>query len=267
MSLKLSSAWWWTLAAVAGLLVAVWATRERSREADKNAVIKLESDRLEAATELRRGFEAWQTGNATAAVDHLSRCSAMDPGLADALAGRWLLARLHGEHDMLLAPANPLPSRPDLYCVACSRDGRVVAAGGGDGRLFIRRLDADGGATGPPLVIYAHDEINDVAISPDGLRVASAGEDGRLRLWNIADGSVAREAYQGPEPLFAAAFSPSGSLLAIKKCPPLPNQSMSGRCLAAHLPGSKGRSASSRSNRKWSPSRSMKGSRSLGRST
>jgi len=200
--------------AVAGLLVAVWATRERSREADKNAVIKLESDQLEAATELRRGFEAWQTGNATAAVDHLSRCSAMDPGLADALAGRWLLARLHGEHDMLLAPANPLPSRPDLYCVACSRDGRVVAAGGGDGRLFIRRLDADGGATGPSLVIEAHDEINDVAISPDGLRVASAGEDGRLRLWNIADGSLAREAYQGPEPLFAAAFSPSGSLLA-----------------------------------------------------
>jgi WD40 repeat protein len=67
-------------------------------------------------------------------------------------------------------------------------------------------------------VIEAHDEINDVAIAPDGLRVASAGEDGRLRLWNIADGSLAREAYQGPGqaagPLFAAAFSPNGSLLA-----------------------------------------------------
>jgi serine/threonine protein kinase len=209
-------------AAVAGLLVAVWATRERSRDADKNAVLRLESDRLEAATELRRGFEAWQTGNATAAVEHLSHCAAMDAGLADAFAGRWLLSRLHGEHDMLLAPASPLPPRPDLYCVACSRNGRVVAAGGADGRLFIRRLTADGAAEGPPLVIEAHDEINDVAISPDGLRVASAGEDGRLRLWNLADGSLAREAYQGAEqaagqgagPLFAAAFSPSGSLLA-----------------------------------------------------
>ena len=209
-------------AAVAGLLVAVWATRERSRDADKNAAIKLESDRLEAATELRRGFEAWQTGNATAAVEHLNHCAAMDAGLADAFAGRWLLSRLHGEHDMLLAPASPLPPRPDLYCVACSRDGRTVAAGGADGRLFIRRLTADGAAEGPPLVIEAHDEINDVAIAPDGLRVASAGEDGRLRLWNIADGSLAREAYQGAEqaagkgaePLFAAAFSPSGSLLA-----------------------------------------------------
>ena len=202
------------IAAVAGLLVAGWATRERSRDADKNAAIKLESDRLEAATELRRGFEAWQTGNATAAIDHLRGCSTMDGQLAGSLAGRWLLTRLHGEHDMLLAPANPLPPRPDLYCVACSRDGRVVAAGGGDGRLFIRRLDANGAAAGPPLVIEAHDEINDVAISPDALRVVSAGEDGRLRLWNLADGSLAREAYQGPEPLFAAAFSPSGSLLA-----------------------------------------------------
>ena len=209
-------------AAVAGLLVAVWATRERSRDADKNAVIKLESDRLEAATELRRGFEAWQTGNATAAVDHLKTSAMMDGALAGSVAGRWLLSRLHGEHDMLLAPASPLPPRPDLYCVACSRDGRTVAAGGADGRLFIRRLTADGAAEGPPLVIEAHDEINDVAISPDGLRVASAGEDGRLRLWNIADGSLAREAYQGPGqgpeqgagPLFAAAFSPSGSLLA-----------------------------------------------------
>lgn len=201
-------------AALAGLLVAGWATRERSREAIKNAAVKLESDRLEAATELRRGFEAWQTGNATAAVDHLRGCSTMDGQLAGSLAGRWLLTRLHGEHDMLLAPVNPTPARPDLYCVACSRDRRVVAAGGADGRLFIRRLDADGGVAGPPLVIEAHDEINDVAISPDGLRVASAGEDGRLRLWNIADGSLVREAYQGPEPLFAAAFSPSGSLLA-----------------------------------------------------
>ena len=209
-------------AAVAGLLVAVWATRERSRDADKNAAIKLESDRLEAATELRRGFEAWQTGNATAAVDHLKTSATMDGELAGSVAGRWLLSRLHGEHDMLLAPENAAPARPDLYCVACSRDGRTVAAGGADGRLFIRRLTADGAAEGPPLVIEAHDEINDVAIAPDGLRVASAGEDGRLRLWNIADGSLAREAYQGAEqaagkgaePLFAAAFSPSGSLLA-----------------------------------------------------
>ena len=205
-------------AALAGLLVAGWATRERSREAKQTAAIKQESDRLEAATELRRGFEAWQTGNATAAVDHLRGCSTIDGELAGSLAGRWLLTRLHGEHDMLLAPENASPARPDLYCVACSRDGRVVAAGGADGRLFIRRLDADGAVAGPPLVIEAHDEINDVAISPDGLRVASAGEDGRLRLWNIADGSLAREAYrsaaQATRPLFAAAFSPSGSLLA-----------------------------------------------------
>ena len=204
--------------AVAGLLVAGWATRERSREAIKNATLKLESDRLEAATELRRGFEAWQTGNATAAIDHLRGCATMDGQLAGSLAGRWLLARLHGEHDMLLTSVNVSPARPDIYCVACSRDGRTVAAGGADGRLLIRRLDADGVVAGPPLVIEAHDEINDVAISPDGLRVASAGEDGRLRLWNIADGSLAREAYrsaaQATRPLFAAAFSPSGSLLA-----------------------------------------------------
>jgi len=200
--------------AAGGLLLALWATSERTREARRHAASQAERGRLEAATELRRGFEAWRTGNAAAAVDHLRACQTQDPGLAGSLAGRWLLARLHGEHDLLLAPADARAPRPDLYCVASNRDGRTIAAGGADGRLVILQFEPDGSMTGSPLVIAAHDEVNDVVFSPDGRQLASAGEDGRLCIWNVADGSLDREAYRSTGPLFAAAFSPSGDRLA-----------------------------------------------------
>ena len=201
-------------AAAGGLLLAVWASAERSREANEHARSQAEKSRLEAAAELRRGFEAWRTGHAVTAVDHLRTCETIDVDLAGSLAGRWLLSRLNGQRDLLLAPTTPPPSHPDLYSLACAHDGSVLAAGGADGRLFILRLTADGAAAEPPLVIEAHDEINDVAFSPDGRLLASAGEDGRLRIWNVVDGSPNREVFQAAGPLFAAAFSPDGGLLA-----------------------------------------------------
>jgi serine/threonine protein kinase/WD40 repeat protein len=201
-------------AATGGILLATWAATARQREAEKLAKSVAEVGRLEAAAELRRGFEAWRTGNAAAAVDHLRACQTIDADLPNSLAGRWLLARLHSEHDMLVSSDATQPQRPDLYCFACDRDGRTIAAGGADGRLFIVPLASDGSAAAAPLALPAHDEVNDVAISPDGLRIASAGEDGRLCVWKVADGSLEREAYRANGPLFAATFSPSGDRLA-----------------------------------------------------
>jgi serine/threonine protein kinase/WD40 repeat protein len=187
-----------------------WGARESQQRQTVQAVVA----RTEAATELRRGFESWRTGNASAALEHLRACRTSDPLLADSFGGRWLVARLHGQRETLLATGKPAAEHPDLYCFSFSADGRVLAAGGADGRLFIQRLTEAGAAEGPPLAVQAHDEINDVAFSPDGLAVASVGEDGRVCLWKTADGSLLREALRAAEPLFAAAFSPSGEILA-----------------------------------------------------
>jgi len=200
--------------AVGGIVLAGWATFERSRESTKRAQGQAEIVRLEAAAELRRGFESWRSGNAAAAIDHLRASAGIDAGLAGSLAGSWLLGRLHGEHDLLLEPQPGGPPRPDFYCCGYSRDGKTLAAGGADGRLVLLPLNAAGGVAGPPLQIQAHDEVNDVAFSHDGHVVASAGEDGRLCLWNVADGTLVREAHRSDGPLFAAAFSPSGTVLA-----------------------------------------------------
>ena len=104
--------------------------------------------------------------------------------------------------------------RLDLYCLATSPDGRILAAGGADGRLRLVRLDTAGHTPEPPHSIAAHDEINDVAFSPDGSLVATAGEDGRVRLFRTADGTPVREVGAKGSPLFAVAFSPDGDRLA-----------------------------------------------------
>lgn len=202
------------VAACGALALAAWTARARSRATLQLAARQESLDRLEAAAELRRGFEAWRNGNVVGIGDHLTACAAKDGALAASVAARWLESRLHGEHDLLLEPEKPGLPRADIYCFTFARDGRTLAAGGADGRLFLVPLGDDGSAAGPPTVVQAHDEINDVAFSPDGRRVATAGEDGRLLLWNVADASPVGELFRAEEPLFAAAFSPAGDAIA-----------------------------------------------------
>ena len=201
-------------AVLACLSLAFWAVGERRQQMQRLVQSQSTIGRLEAASELRRGFEAWRTGNAQEAIGHLMASGKMDADLPASLAARWLMARLHGEQDMLIAPDDPPGPRPDIYCFSWAPDGQTMAAGGADGRVTIVRLDATGAAIGPPRVIAAHDEVNDVSVSPDGQWVASAGEDGRLRIWSAADGSLHRDVYQAAGPLFAVAWSPTGTLLA-----------------------------------------------------
>ena len=206
--------WLLATAAAAAVVVAVWSSRARDHEARRLAESHAEIRQREAVAELRRGFDSWRSGDAAAAVVHLRACGTIDAALADSLAGRWLLGRLHGEQAILLHPDRTSGKPVDIYVVARAHDGSSLAAGHADGRVSILRLDAGGAPAGRPSAFVAHDEVNDIAFSPDGGQVATVGEDGRLCLWAAADGTRQREPHRATGPLFAVAYAPSGGLLA-----------------------------------------------------
>ena len=205
-------------AAVVATLVAGWVGIERMREARVAARREDEIRTQQAVAELRRGCEALRAGNVAGAIAQLDATRGLDPQLADSFAGRWLLRRTHGEQSILLAPEPASPgaaSRPrDLYAITVSRDGRMAAVAGADGDVrLLRDLDGSPAVT----TVAAHDEVNDVGFSADASRLVTAGQDGRLRWWTITATGLAPEGEVFPAtgPLYAAAFAPDGTSIAI----------------------------------------------------
>lgn len=200
-----------TAFALIAALVAGWAAGERNRERARHAATAADMRRHEAATALRRGFDAFRTGNAAAALGHLDACRRVDSGLADSFAGRWLERRLHGEETLLLPQAGS--AHTPLHDVCISPDGSLFAAGAADGTLLIGRLDTASSQRGVRSV-HAHDEINGVAFSPDGGTVATVGEDGTLRLWSAIDGAARGEMPSVGSALYGVAFAADGAFIA-----------------------------------------------------
>lgn len=198
--------------ALAALALAGWASSERSRELARHAATSADMRRHEAATALRRGFDAFRTGNAAAALNQLDACRRIDPGLADSFAGRWLEHRLHGEQTLLLPRDGSTGAALHDLCI--SPDGTLFAAGAADGTLLIGRLDTASASSGVVQVVQAHDEINGVNFSPDGRTLATVGEDGALRLWNAADGAARGETPSVGSGLYGVAFAVDGTFIA-----------------------------------------------------
>lgn len=101
-------------------------------------------------------------------------------------------------------------ARGRLTDVAASADGRVLAAGSADGRVWV--WDGDGRkllATLGPAV----GRLRAVAVSPDGATVAAAGEDGTW-LWAVADPDRRRPLGDRAGRADSLAFTPDGRLLA-----------------------------------------------------
>lgn len=207
-------------AALAATLVAAWTARERIREAGRTVAREDDLRRQRAVAELRRGFEALRAGNVAEAIRQLEATEAVDPTLANSLAGRWLVRRMHGEREILFAaPPLALPAagsdtaRPrDLYAIELAPDGTTAAVAAADGHVHLLR-----GLTGTPQItsVLAHDEVNAVVFSPAGNLLATAGQDGRLRWWQVRDAGPepVGEAVLGAGPLYAVAFSPDGRSL------------------------------------------------------
>jgi WD40 repeat protein len=73
-----------------------------------------------------------------------------------------------------------LQAKTNVYAVACHPNGKLLAAGCGDGT--VKLFDLHSGAEGQPLVGHQA-YIFAVVFSPDGRRLASASADRTVRLW------------------------------------------------------------------------------------
>lgn len=103
-----------------------------------------------------------------------------------------------------------LPHKYPVYALAYSPDGQHLVTGGADAMARLWRVDTGelyATLSGHSQAIYA------VAYSPDGTRILTTSEDGTARLWPAAGGlPLATLAHD--KPVMAAAFSPSGKLIA-----------------------------------------------------
>jgi WD40 repeat protein/serine/threonine protein kinase len=109
----------------------------------------------------------------------------------------------HGSHP-------PLRHGSHLFCAALSPDGRLLAAGDGEGRITLW----DARTWRQLRTILAHDSwARGLAFSPDGRRLASAGWDGKVIVWDVETG---RDVWTqgGGDRVDCVAYSPDGRTLA-----------------------------------------------------
>jgi len=97
-----------------------------------------------------------------------------------------------------------------LWAVAFSPSGRVLAAGGSEGAL---RLWAPGQAREITRLEGHERAVAAVAFSPDGRALASAGLDGNVRLWDARTGRGRARVDGHDRPATAVAFALDGSML------------------------------------------------------
>ncbi len=94
--------------------------------------------------------------------------------------------------------------------LAIHPDGRYLAAGDGDGRVFVWRMRG----LQSYLVLEGHSHgIGALAFSPDGAVLASGGYDGRVCVWNSATGEALVTLSADSGTITSVAFSPDGNYL------------------------------------------------------
>ena len=155
-----------------------------------------------------------------------SQLTTTDPSLAaqfDVTANQFY-SRPASETRLLATTTTPLASRLTgpagvVYSVAFSQDGKILAAGGEDDKVWLWNMadPAHPARTGQPLT-GPSGSVNSVAFSPDGKILAAGSGDHKVWLWNMADPAHPARLGQpltGPSgSVNSVAFSPDGKTLA-----------------------------------------------------
>ena len=132
--------------------------------------------------------------------------------------GRFLAAGLFEEiafQDVTGRKTGAVKGPPDMVrALAISRDGKLLAAGGGrpaqSGEIQIRDLAS---RTLVKTLLGHSDAVFALAFSPDGSRLASSSYDRVAKLWDVATGKELRTFQEHNGPVYSVVFTPDGMRL------------------------------------------------------
>jgi WD40 repeat protein len=160
-----------------------------------------------ASGTVRQTLRTAATGSGNAAISVVD-VSADDRFIA---AVEWNTLLLWDAQSGLLLRSFVPGTYDQLYTVALSPDGALLAAGGTGRTIYL--FDT---ATGEEVRRFTQHSslINDVMFSPDGSRLISGSDDGAALLWDVNDENVTLASFGRGEPIEAVAFSSDGERVA-----------------------------------------------------